>query len=72
MRCEDGYWRDAAKDVCNKVDVSCDWYFPNNGSCFNCSVNYTFDSNKNCVPNQQCTSRQFFAQGVCVDVPLAC
>ena len=71
LRCEDGFWKDAANEVCVKVDVSCDWYFPNNGSCFNCSSNYNMVSGI-CVPNTQCTSRQFFSAGQCVSVPLAC
>ena len=71
IQCEDGYWLDAANDKCVKVDVSCDWFFPNNGSCSNCSANYNM-VNGSCVPNKKCTSREFFHQGNCVSVPLAC
>ena len=71
MQCEDGYWRDAANDRCVKVDVSCDWYFPSTGKCFNCSSNYNMQ-NGSCVPNKKCTNREFFHNGSCVSVPLAC
>jgi hypothetical protein len=71
LQCEDGFWHDSASDSCKPVFVGCDWYFPNNGSCLNCSANYTF-TNGTCVPNRNCTDREFFRSGVCVSVPLAC
>lgn len=40
LNCESGFWRDSAKDACVKVSPSCDWYYPNNGSCYNCSIGY--------------------------------
>ena len=70
-KCEDGYWRDAINDKCVKVDVSCDWYYPDSGKCFNCSSNYNMQ-NGSCVPNKNCTNREFFHNGSCVSVPLAC
>ena len=73
MQCEDGYWLDSVNDVCIKVDVSCDWYYPNNGSCYNCSTNYVMNSQTGvCEPGKNCTNREFFSNGRCVSVPLVC
>lgn len=72
LNCEVGYWLDSVSNTCKKVDVSCDWYYPNNGSCFNCSKNYVKASNGNCVPALNCSNRQFFFEGRCVDVSLSC
>ncbi len=50
LNCELGFWHDSAKDLCVKVSPSCDWYYPNNGSCFNCSTGYKWVNNS-CVQN---------------------
>lgn len=72
LQCENGYWHNSVADKCEKVSVACDWYFPNNGSCFNCSKNYVMTSERKCLPNLNCNSRQFFYEGECVSVPFAC
>ena len=72
LKCENGFWLDKANDVCVKVSVACDWYYPNNGSCFNCSKNYMM-SNGNCIAKLNCTSRQFYSsEGKCVDINILC
>lgn len=63
---------DSAQDKCLPVPVGCDYYFPNNGTCFNCTTNYVLNARGACVPSIQCSNRQFFKNGVCIDVPLAC
>lgn len=72
LRCENGYWLNATSDKCQMVSVSCDWFYPNNGSCYNCSANYRMSPLGTCLPALTCTSRQFFSEGLCVPVPLAC
>lgn len=71
LRCENGYWLNKTADVCVKVSIACDWFYPNNGSCFNCTTNYRFE-NGVCVPKVNCTNRQFYSNGVCVDVNRLC
>ncbi len=71
LACESGYWLDSKKDTCVKVSPACDWYWPNNGSCVNCSKGYALINNS-CVQNISCNSRQFFYAGTCVDVPFTC
>ena len=71
LRCESGYWLNSTNDQCVKVSPSCDWYYPNNGSCLNCSTGYQWVNNT-CVQSIQCNSRQFFYAGTCVDVPNQC
>ena len=71
LRCEPGFWLDRANDKCQKVDISCDWYFDDTGKCFNCSIGYVFEG-ADCVPNRTCNSQQFFFQGTCIDVPTSC
>jgi len=71
LRCENGFWLNKTSDSCVKVSITCDWFYPNNGSCFNCSINYKLD-NGLCVPKVNCTNRQFYSNGVCVDVNRLC
>lgn len=71
LRCEPGFWLNKATDSCEKVSPACDWYYPNNGSCLNCSSGYKW-SNDTCVPNVVCNARQFFFSGTCIDVPPQC
>ena len=71
LACEDGYWHNVKADSCVPVSPACDWYYPNNGSCLNCSKGYTM-VNGSCVQSLVCNSRQFFDSGVCVDVPASC
>ena len=72
LRCENGFWLNATTNTCMKVSEACDFFFPNNGSCFNCSANYRKNAAGECVPNRNCTNREFFFQGTCISVPLAC
>lgn len=72
LRCENGYWLNAKTEKCEKVSVSCDWFYPNNGSCYNCSSNYRMSPEGLCLPALTCSSREFFSEGRCVPVPLAC
>lgn len=71
LKCEDGFWLDQAINTCVKVSVSCDWYYPNNGSCLNCSTNYQLVSGL-CLPKVNCTDRQFYANGKCFDINFLC
>ena len=71
LRCEPGYWLDKANDKCQKVDVSCDFYYSDTGKCFNCSTGYKME-NGECVQGVTCNSQQFFSAGRCIDVPLSC
>jgi hypothetical protein len=71
LACEAGFWLNRNLDVCVKVSPACDWYFPGNGSCINCSKGYDWVNNT-CVNNVSCNSRQYFYQGVCIDQPAAC
>lgn len=71
LRCEAGYWLNSANNSCVPVSDACDWYYPNNGSCLNCSTGYLFVNNS-CVPSIQCNGRQFFYYGTCVNVPSQC
>jgi hypothetical protein len=72
LRCEQGFWLNPVTGICTAVNVACDWYYPNNGSCFNCSKGYIMDETRNCVPSIKCDSRSFFYQGTCVEVPTSC
>lgn len=56
---------------CDLPSPNCDFFYLTNGTCVNCTTYYVL-ANGTCVPNLNCTSRQFFSQGRCVDVPLAC
>lgn len=71
LSCEAGYWLNSKVDLCVKVSPACDYYFPNNGSCINCSASYVWVNNS-CVPNVTCNSRQYFYKGVCINVQAAC
>jgi hypothetical protein len=71
LSCENGYWLNSNTDACVKVSPACDWYYPNNGSCLNCSTGYAWINNA-CVQNVACNSRQFFYSGTCIDVPSQC
>ncbi len=71
LRCENGFWLNRTADICVKASVACDWFYPNNGSCFNCSTNYRFVDGL-CLPKVNCTNRQFYSNGVCVDVNRLC
>lgn len=71
LGCENGFWLNRKLDVCVKVSPACDWYYPNNGSCINCSRGYNF-ANNSCVMNQTCNSQQYFYEGACINVPVAC
>ena len=71
LACDPGFWLNRKYDVCVKVSPACDWYNPLNGSCINCSRGYYW-VNQSCVQNLTCNSRQFFFEGVCIDVPSAC
>ena len=71
LRCEQGYWLNQDTDSCVKVSVACDFYYPNNGSCLNCSSGYKMEEGK-CVQAVNCSSRQFFFEGSCIDVQPQC
>jgi len=71
LRCESGFWLNTNLDKCIPVSVTCDWYYPNNGSCFNCSKGYLMKDSV-CIQDQSCNSRQFFYQGSCIAVPASC
>lgn len=71
LGCEDGYWLDKVSDSCKKVNPACDYYYPNNGECYNCSKGYQKVNDK-CVQAIKCNNRQFFSNGFCVDVPPQC
>jgi len=73
LKCENGFWLNQANDTCVKASVACDWFYPNNGTCYNCSTNYVF-TNGSCLPKLNCTSRQYYSSvsGKCVDVNMLC
>lgn len=54
LRCEPGFWLNSSADVCKPVSSACDWYYPNNGSCLNCSIGYKWENNT-CVQSVKCT-----------------
>lgn len=71
LRCEPGFWVNQKLDVCVKANPACDAFHTFNGSCINCSSGYKWE-NQTCVQNVPCNARQYFYQGVCINVQAAC
>ena len=71
LKCDGRNWFDRANDRCVPVDVSCDQFDENTGTCITCAGGY-IRRGEQCVPEIRCNSRQFFNNGVCTDFPPGC